>query len=520
MKKPNTKTIEFFKTVLIVVLFFITVLLLYFFWENATKDAFRFTEMIYTAEEEEAPEVIDTVIPTEITVGFGNGVYTVISDGGDLLWKEALKELKKFSADGAKQSAGLLVSEISEETFREAVSVKYSSIQFQFHYDIPFQEFCKFYDLSQNQSFEKIEGAATVAWSGMGTESILIWQKTGNKYYAIIADQNYTNFEDMISRIETGDHVSYYPANTFFGSSVKSTALLPLSLQSDLLEVECGREGADSSDGKVKDLAESFFGESFDFIRKITDTKGNITYMYGYGQKIFNVNVDGTFEYKEEASGSSGSSPKFFESLDIALSFVASHGSWNSLDGTDMSVYLKTVLPVGEDKKKGYKFFFGMKIGSQNVYFEKSAPIVVEVVNGQVTYYKRDMIDFDQDTAANYRSGMPENTFDPVTVLTENFDYIYDKLSEAGVALAPRENREAAFDGIADSIKAMEIGYVRPLPTAENSGMVLKPCYRITFGKKVILYFDLFNKAEPIGSDREETAGQSGNTADAPGSGA
>lgn len=509
MKQPNAKIIESIKSILLVVLFFTTVLLLYFFWENATKDPFRFSEMIYGPEVEEVPDLYDTVVPSEITVGFGNQVYTVILDGREDLWKSALQELKAFG-DAATQSANLYVGTITKEKFQEAMT--YPSIQFQFHYDIPFKEFCDFFGLKKNQGYDLIEGVSTIAYSGLSTESILIHQQNPDRYYAIVADKDYTKFHSMISTIETSGYASYYPASTFFGKGTNNTALFPLALQSDLLEVPYEKEANQQGDTKVRDLAESFFGESFDFTRRMTDAKGDITYMYGYGQKIFTIHADGTFEYKEEAKESSGGSQaKFFDSLDLALKFVAAHGSWNSLDGTDMTAYLRKVVPIGEEKRKGYKFIFGMKIGSQNVYFENSAPIIVEVVNGQVVHYKRDMIDFDKAAADSYSSGDPKNTYDPVTVLTENYEYIYEKLSEAKFELSPITQREAAFDEIAGSITAMEIGYVRP-KAAEGEETKLMPCYRISFGRNNTLYFDLFNDAAPIGSESEDvSSGQTQN---------
>lgn len=501
MKKINTKIIEQMKTILLVVLFFTTVLLLYYFWENATREPMKLADIMYSPEVEEAPDLYQTVVPNEITVGFGNEVYTVILNGREALWDKAVKELKAFGDATSSQTSNLPINEITKEKYLKATQSQYSSIQFQFHYDIPFKEFCGFYDIRSGQAYDKIDYVSTIAYSAMSPESILIYQRTNDKYYAIIADKDYTQFSSMIAAVENGSYASYYPATKFFGSGVKNNALMPLALQSDLTEVEYEKETNEPEDEKVRDLAESFFGESFDFTRKLKDTKGNIIYMYGYGKKTFSAYANGTFEYKEETETGSSGQPHFFDSLDAALKFVASHGSWNSLDGTDMSAYLGDVIPIGKDRKKGYKFIFQMKIGSQNVYFEDSAPIVVDVVNNQVTYYRRDMIDFDKSATESYSSGELKNTFDPVTVLTEHYEYIYEKLAESGAVLPPIEEKETAFDEIARKVTAVEIGYVRPKQMENAGSMVLRPCYRISFGRDVILYFDLFNEAEPIGAE-------------------
>lgn len=502
MKQSNIKIVEKIKTILLVVLFFATVLLLYLFWENAAENPFRLRNFIGSAEVEEIPLVEDTVVPTEILVGFGNEVYTVIVDGREALWRDAVKELQVFGDAAGGQSANTFVGDITKEKYMEAMS--YPSIQFQFNYDIPFSEFCDFFDIQKSPSAEMIESVSTVAYSALSKESILICQKNPERYFAIVADQDYTGFQAMIERIEAQDYASYYTAATIFGSGVSNSTLLPLALQSDLVAVPYEKESERPDADKVKDLAESFFGESFDFIRKTTDVQGNVTYMYGYGKKVFTVYANGTFEYKEELQPGNGEKTGFFASLDIAQRFVAAHGSWNSLDGTDMTAYLRKVVPVQSERQSGYKFIFGMKIGSQNVYFQKSAPIIVEVVGGQVTHYRRDMIDMDKRAVTAYNSGELEATFDPVAVLTENYAYIYEQMTAAGITLPPMDQMEETFDQIAEKITAMEIGYVRSGFEEDGREMELLPCYRISFGKNVSLYFDLFNDAAPISSESEE----------------
>ena len=498
MRIPNTKAIERIKSVLLVVLFFTTVLLLYFFWENASADPFKLTGFTHTPEVmEEAPKVTETVIPTEITASFGDGTYTIISDGEKKLWERALSNLKTFG--DAANTSSILVGPISKETYMEAVAAP--SIQFQFQYDIPFSEFCEFYGLKRIQAYDAIEGVSTIAYSMVSKESILIYQQKNDKYYALVADKDYTDFSGQINEIEGGSYPSYYPAGTFFGSEVKSGTLIPLSLQSELLEIRYERESGNTMDEKVKDLAESFFGESYDFIRRTTDIKGNRILMYGYGQKIFNINVDGSFEYREKLDNSAPAQSKFFDSLEKALNFVAAHGTWNSLDGTEMSAYLKRVTPISQEKKKGYRFIFGMKLGTQNVYYENGSPIQVDVIGGQVIRYRRNMIDFQKNALETYLSGDPRETFDPVNTITTNYKYIYQQLTDAGEKLLSI-NDPNAFDDIVERITTMEIGYVRPKSEEEQGERRLLPCYRITFGRKVTLYFSLYN-AEPIGLESE-----------------
>lgn len=502
MRQSNKKIIETFKSILLVVLFFTTVLLLYLFWENVAENPFKLRNTVGSSPVEEIPLVEDTVVPTEVVVGFGNEVYTVIVDGREDLWQRAVKELQIFGDATGGSASNTFVGDITEEKYMEAIS--YSSIQFQFNYDIPFGEFCQFFGIKRSAATDMIESVSTVAYSALSKESILICQKNPQRYFTIVADKDYTNFQTMITEIEQQDYASYYTAATIFGSGVSNGTLLPLALQSNLVAVPYEKEAERPDTDQIRDLAASFFGDSFDFIRKTKDARGNITYMYGYGKKVFTVHANGTFEYKEELQPGEGEKTGFFSSLDIAQRFVAAHGSWNSLDGTDMTAYLRKVIPVQSGGNGGYKFIFGMKIGSQNVYFQGSAPIIVEVVGGKVTYYWRDMIDMDKRSVTAYSSGEMEETFDPVAVLTENYEYIYQKMTEVGIELPPIDQVEETFDQIAEKITAMEIGYVRSGFEDDERDMELIPCYRISFGKDIVLYFDLFGDASPISSESEE----------------
>ena len=108
--------------------------------------------------------------------------------------------------------------------------MNYPSIRFQFGYDIPFQEFCDFYGLTRYQGYELIEGVESISYSEQKKETILIHQKKGNKYFAIVADDDYTNFSDIIAGIESSDSPVYYPATTFFGKQRASSAA-PVSLE-------------------------------------------------------------------------------------------------------------------------------------------------------------------------------------------------------------------------------------------------------------------------------------------------
>lgn len=245
-------------------------------------------------------------------------------------------------------------------------------------------------------------------------------------------------------------------------------------------------------------MAERFFGESFDFIRKITEDNGKTIYMYGYGQKVLIVNTDGSFEYKEELLIENSSEIKFFDALDTALQFVAAHGSWQSLDGAKMKPYLKNVL-IDPNKKKSYQFTFGMKTNGTPLFYERGESIVVEVTLGQVTYYRRNMIDFDQEEIDAIESMSSNDTYSPINMIAQNCEYIYDILLEKGQESFETDKNQI-FNKVSSLITNMQIGYVKPADSFTTNNKV-KPVWVVTLDK-VNIYLDLYS-AEPIGYSQE-----------------
>jgi regulatory protein YycH of two-component signal transduction system YycFG len=496
MSKPNM--IEKAKNLSLVVLFLSTILLLYFFWGNISFGSLSI-KTLSDQPAENVPSVAGLIEPEQIFVSFGSENYTILPP--DKLWYNGsgndcfIKELRKF---GPVENT--LVREIPKETYQQVRKIR--SIWADFGYDMPFSDFCKVFDVDSPNSYNVIETVTAIGYSTAEKgNSIFIYDGKNSKYYWLQAAGSDgsgsayggTDFPGFIDSIEGKGYNSYYPAGSVLG--VTNSALIPLDVSSSLGSFSYSQELYSYQTEKINTIAGQFFGSNFDFVRKITEESGTIIYMYGYGQNVLIVNTDGSIEYKEESTGENIGSG-FSESLETAVNFVEGHGSWEPMSGAKKEPYLKSVVK-DPGKKNGYRFQFGMKIDGTPLLFEDGEAIIVDVIDGQATYYKRHLIEFDQNDLDTASSDASDPAFSPVNLIAQNVKYIYDALLEEG-AVEATADPAVMFEAVASKVSKMQIGYVKQQNPEINE---IKPVWTVSVND-VDVYFDLYS-AEPIGYSKK-----------------
>ena len=492
MSKPIV--IEKAKNFFLVVLFLSTVLLLYFFWGNISFDNLKQTAI--PAADEESPKTPYLIKPDRIIVnfGFGRDNYIVIQAGQGDVWyngkktdsDDMVKELNLFG-----QAENVFTREITYDKYQEVM--KYRSIWAEFNYDIPTTDFFLNFGIKKPQGLDSIETITAIGYSPASEElkkSIFIKDGKNGKYYWLSADKNKTKFGALIDTIESEGYNTYYPISTYLGVKNNNT-LVPLILESSMRKFPFEQEIYSYQSEKINEMAEPYFGGNFDFVRRIKEDKGTWIYMYGYGQIVLILNTDGSIEYKEEQTGEN-SGQSFMDALNTAIRFVADHGSWGSLDGATLTPYLKDVV-LDPNKEDGYQFIFGLELNENRLYYEQGDPITVNVTKGQVTYYKRDMIDFEKKELDATKKDAKMETCSSVDLITQNCQYIYNIIFQAGVVDATVD-QNAMFEEVASSVNNMQIGYVKL--TGEKAG-ALQPAWIVTIDN-IYVYFNLYT-AEPMG---------------------
>ena len=479
------KYIEGVKTALIVALFLSAMLLLYFFWENPTLPTFDFSEIIVD-EREPVPTAEEIIQPEEITINFGSGVSTVISYQVQNSWNQGLLALRKFG-----NAEDLKLETITKEQYQMIMG--YRSVSFSFLYTIPFQSFSEEYGITKGQNLSQIQDFNVLSYSVGSPESLFLVDETAEKYYRMVSEQNKNLLEPLIASVEQEEYLSYYPIGTFLGTS--NQTVMPLAYQTRMEELSYLHEFDRTDEAAIRKFAQKFFGESFDFVRRLEESKGTLIYMYGYGQKVLSIYQDGSIEYKEEST-TSGSEQSYFEALNSVLQFVSTHGSWEPFDETKLSPFLRysQSISVKETKKAGYRFVFGIKAGEEDVFYGDSEILTVEILNGQITSYKRDLIKAILPEDLSYSS--EKETFSPINMLAENYTYLYALLLSEGYVFKEAEG-EALFDEVSELIDQVRQGYIRQAPSESVDGKLLQPVWVVMIDD-IEVYFDLF-EATPLG---------------------
>lgn len=491
MTKP--KHIEGIKTILIIALFLSTMLLLYFNWENPIASTFRLPQIIADETGEEGPKVRDVVLPNNIDVNLGSGIYTKLEETQFDAWNECIRALTLHS-----QGENVFVEEITYEQYVKIM--EFRSIRYSFDYELPFNEFCKQYDILLAQGYSQINTFREISYSAGSPESLFVADRMKNKYYRIVSDKKLASFDDFITIIENGDYNASYPMGTFVGTG--SRILLPLPYESGLTRISFVSEYSKMGAEGIREFAQTFFGESFDFVRRIEESKGTVIYMYGYGEKVLTINPAGSIEYKDKAA-ISGTRQEYFEALQTALNFVTSHGTFHTMDAVQ-EPYLKDSSVIVRDKKEGYLFVFGFKNGDESIYYEGGEAIRLEIVGGQITHYTRDMIHLPEEDEDETGKDMRE-VYSAVNMLAQNFLHISTVLTAEGYPVQPAKG-ELLFDSISNQIQQVKTGYVRPAATgferesATKTQNELIPAWIVVMDQ-ITFYFDLFN-AEPLGYNK------------------
>jgi hypothetical protein len=405
-----------------------------------------------------------------------------------------MRGLAKFLA-----SDNIAVGAISKADFWDVMRAR--SVRADFSFAIPVAEFCVEFDLPQPATLNAVDAFSCAAYSEASPESLFLCDARGDRYYRL-AVEGEAGFKELIAFIETQSNASYYPLRTFSG--VENDTMLPLGADetpSALPYVRSIDPGDEDDAERVSEMTRAFFGNRFDFTRKITEGDGTIVYMYGYGEKVLVINLDGSFEYSAAESERSGTAT-FFGALATALAFTASHGEPDAWAAAPKRIYLKDAQAAFADGRRTYRFSFGLKIDGHTVYYAESEPLIVEVTGQRVSHYKRDMIDGLPRGAAEETSA-PKTAYAPFDLLTEHFAYIYDTLSAKGLAETPEGafDEERVFERVAEMVTDLSPGLLRPSEAVSRTGRDardpsadgrdLLPVWTLTVNG-VDFYFDLY----------------------------
>ena len=470
MKKSiDNDIIENIKSILLVVLMISTILLLYFFWGGTSLDTFKLNDNPVNYE---TMDIKDLIVPSQMIISLGEDSYKLAAKDK---WSEMVKGLDEFM-----QSDTLIVEEITKEQYEKVM--KTSSIRAKFNYQLSLSEFCFAYGIKTTPSFNDIGTISELGYGKISKESLLIYDSNKLKYYRILITNEAKRLEQLLTSLMEEDSPIYYTIAKYLGGGVTNTTFIPITLQTNLHDFEYNREVYSKQNDVISTIAQSYFGQTFDFIRKIEEGNGTVIYMYGYGQKVLIVNTNGVIEYKEESTGTNGE-VGYLESLKTALNFIGAHGAFEGSDGSKYVPYLKNV-EINLDGKRGYRFTFGLEVNDYIVYYQDTNPIVVEITENQVTYFNRDLSEYNNAMIEENKDDYRE-AYSAINMLAENYSYFVNEMGMTGT-----------FEEIANRIISVEPGYAVIRKDNQINGTA-KAAWIVGFDG-IEAYFDLYT-TNPLG---------------------
>ena len=476
----SKRFLENLKTVILVVLFVTTILLLYLLWSGGNRANLDISELLpFIGGKESTLQCSDVLVGSSVAWGEGDGSFqyrTSNMPGHQQYFIDQFKALY----DGT-----VLSYSVTEDEFFQALRQSKSSI-LMWDVNIPFEEFCQFNGITAAGG-EGIAYISSLSISAAASDSVIVHDGINNLYYRLACEgasispyPGYYPAEGVSQYYEY--NTIYYPADIVLGSS--SGALLPIMESSSLKPCRYESEAAEDSEELGISMAEAVFGDTFDFVRRITDDFGTVTYMYGYGQKTLTANNDGSFEYKAETSGESAG---YFGDLKTALDFVSSCGGWDSDGVEEISYRLVDASWTGNGRAIEYTFSFAPFIRDHQVHSEGKYPIIVGVSSGEVSYYYRNAF-----SLKAFAEGDGGPVSDAANVIASNASHMYKVMNDD--ALSP--NTDEAFAYVANAVVSMRKGYYRY--DSDNS---IVPCWTIQMDDGTRFFFDLY-EGVPLGFAR------------------
>ncbi len=491
---------EKFKTVLLTILFVLSIILTQQLWISIP-----LAEVLTTSKQVENKDIhkndniktlISIVSPQSFIVNFGGGLHTVLySDTFSMgqedfegFWPETLMLFKdNYFQEGAT------VEEVAKEKWEEVYKSK--SILMDFGLSIPLSVVRNLSEGKEAGIAGKIQELDSILIGATEGTGVFLSNTATDKYYRLKGISNkISNFPKAISLIDQNSYNIYYDIKDVYGNVVSSSnvveshRLIPVSLKDNIPTIQVVEEIDPYNEAQVEAYSSTFFGESFDFVRKITETNGSVIYMYGYGKKVLKIDTTGALEYFEEIDPEkSTGNLQYWDALKEAYSFVKEHGGWPN------NTYLKEVNISEDNKRKGYEFVFGYRINSMPVYYNDKLshrPIVVVVEGKQIIHYERYIKN--EKVAVNF---LEEEDLNNTTVLTplQVIDSNFDKIKQKYLRSISKEDNYPSEENVGNevlkSIRLIKLGYYDN-PMRERNKLI--PVWVVQFDLYTY-YFDAYS---------------------------
>lgn len=467
--------LEKVKTVILVVLLLMTILLLCFLWYGKPWDKFEFAK----AQELLDPvEMSSVIVPQEILISKGGDDFVQNHETKGIIWNDyILPEIERTCA-----SSSIVTEEISKEQYQKVVDD--NAVIATFPYVMQFSDFCKIFGIKEFQGIEKIEPFTELGFSMASAESLFLSDPQKGKYYRLIGNFKTDIPKTMKTLVNSEGYQTYYPLSVLTGNASRYNVFLPIEGPKALPELEIGRTLGGASEREHDKIAERYFGNSFDFVRKVKENSGTLVYMYGYGKITLTIDPKLNFiEYKSDSQQAITQTE--FQALSTALLFAGQKRCFDSVAGEKMTVILKNITSMSDDsnaqnKRSGYRFEFAILVNGHEIFSGNKPTIVMEVINGEVTYFSKNFSAKFIQVGSRLKQMMQ-----PIDIIVENHELLATKFADTV------DKEKVNFDDITHEIRSMQYGYLK-------QESMLVPVWEIKLSGNTVVYFDPFTGKEVV----------------------
>ena len=443
----SKKTVEQIKMIIIVVLFLATILLLYLIW-GGSKEVKAADLIPSFGKDNEDTHLWSVVEPEKVYYSAGNGSFRCVTDSY-YSYYNVMESFRNLS-----DNSTVMATEIARDQYEEALR-NHPSIVCVFSYEFPFADLCAELGIGGSSAYAGIGNITEICLSSIAQDSLLVANYSSGKCYRLVSDSMSVEFKEPLNY--RPDYFCY-DVSSVLGAG--GSGLFPLLTQTQMANSAYRSEGFFEA-GESIEIARVVFGDSFDFVRRISDGFGNYTFMYGFGQKTLTLGKDGSVEYKTEAG--SGNSQGFFGDLKVAENYFYNVlGHYITLNKTSASLKLKDVKQTGSGKTASYTFCFAMHFPPYDICGSEKYALEIKVEKGQVSWLKSTVVPVD----IKYDPTLPHDVFDAANVLAAN---------------APSSE---AFISMAENYRSMEEVFFM------KDGELI-PAWRLTLSDGSVYYFDI-----------------------------
>jgi len=448
------KVRETIKTLILLILFLTTILFLYLLWPEGSNSFSLFNSSSIDDEtESQAYELYDLICPEEILLKDNDGKISYIVSK-QLVFERAIEQIKTMCAENES-----VIVTISPEVYEEARD-NFQSLSMKFSYDLNFLELANYAGFKIGSNFDLVQSFDTITYSSAYKSSVFLYSSKSGACFRFAGRNFYFSMDDLLADVET-DGYEYIQAKKIMGLGEN---YIPYAVDKKIKTASVTSKVL--SDAESESLARILLGKTFDFARKVVDTVGNTTYMYGYGQKVLKIYKTGELEYKEELS--QNKTHTVIEDIAVAKELVDAL-SLENINGLQFGL---SKITDEKDTTGIRRFEYAQyKNGLKVENLSENAAIVIEIENGQI-------VNFDQNalTVVNEYDNQSSSIYEPARMLAENCQNIYQT-----VFGNTAKKLDDAYTYVCENVESVELKLV-----LENSRITAK--WLVKIGDKNIYY--------------------------------